>query len=281
MNKFKIFHHIDQKTIDAMYSDYAPVFILSTGRCGSEFIHHLLSQSECAKSYHEAHPNLMYFSNYAYHNQEKSEVLKMMIRASRMELILDAFNENKIYMESNQCLSFFAPVLNDLFPQCRFIHLLRDPADFVRSAIRKGWHANDSIWEAGRLQMNTPAWHTLNQISKLSWLWLKTNEYLSRVLSDLPPQRVLTVKTEDMFSSIERVKKIFNFCGVAVPASDTVLEDMMNTPANEILIHPDEPVNMRKIQNFPLYNEWTPEMKKGIIQFAGPLALRYGYVSYQ
>jgi len=277
MNQFEIFHHIDQKTIDAMYSNYAPVFILSCGRSGSQFIHHLLSKSGQAKSYHEAFPNLMYFSNYAYHHQEKREVLKMMIQASRMELIAAAFNENKIYTESNQCLSFFAPVLSDIFPKSKFIHLVRHPADFVKSAVGKGWHLNDSIWESGRLKMQTSEWDEMSQIQKLAWVWTQTNQYLLEVLSDLRPERLLIVKAEDMFSRLEIVKKTYHFCEMDVPVSDDVLQDLMNTRVNELVIHHNEPASMKKVPDFPSYNEWTPKMKKELVQFAFPLALQYGY----
>jgi hypothetical protein len=277
MKKFEIFHHIDQKTIDAMYNDYAPIFILSTGRCGSLFIHQLLSQSALAKSYHEAFPNLMYFSNYAYHNQDKREVLKKMIQVSRMELILDAFNENRIYAESNQCLSFFTPALNDLFPRCKFIHLVRHPAEFVRSAVMKGWHLNDSIWESGRLKMRTIAsWEGMSQIAKLAWLWKQTNRYLSEELSHMPSDRVLNVKTEDMFSSVDIVKNIYYFCEIDVPVSDGELKALMNKPVNELFIHPDEPSNMKKRSKFPKYNEWTAEMKKDLKQFPSTLVAPHG-----
>ena len=135
----------------------------------------------------------------------------MMIWASRMEIILDAFNENRIYMEANQCLSFFVPALNDVFPKSKFIHLVRHPGDFVRSAIRKGWHANDSIWESGRLKMEDPEWGEMSYVAKLSWLWTQANKYLSSVLSELSSERVLTVKAEDMFFNINTVKKYTNF----------------------------------------------------------------------
>jgi hypothetical protein len=278
MNRFDVFHHIDQKTIDAMHNDYSPVFVLSCGRSGSKFIHHLLQKSNQAKSYHEAFPNLMYFPQYAYYHQEKREVLKMMVWAARMEIILDAFNENRIYMEANQCLSFFAPVLNDIFPKSKFIHLVRHPGDFVRSAIRKGWHTNDSIWESGRLKMEDPEWEKMSHIARLSWLWTQTNKYLSSVLSNLPPERVLLVKAEDMFTSINTIKRIYDFCGISVPVSDKDMLAFMKKPINELLIHPNEPANMRKTTSFPKYKEWDNELKEELRRFAGSLAHQYGYV---
>lgn len=277
MKRFEIFHHIDRETIRAMHNDYAPVFVLSCGRSGSKFVHNLLEKSEQARSYHEAFPNLMYFPQYAFYHQENRDVLKMMVWASRMEIILDAFNENRIYMEANQCLAFFAPVLNDIFPRSKFIHLVRHPGDFVRSAVRKGWHSNDSIWEAGRLKMKDPEWEEMSSVGKLSWLWTQTNRYLSSVLSEFSPGRVLFVKAEDMFSGLDTLKNIYDFCGVSIPLSDEDLAAFMKKPVNELLIHPNEPATMKKVASFPRYQEWDRALKEELRRLTGSLAHQYGY----
>ena len=163
--KFRILDHTDQKTIDEMYNDYSPVFILSTGRSGSKFLAALLDCAENVTAYHEPRPTLMYFSNYACYHQEEEKVLTNIIDAARMELILAVFIKNRIYAESNQCLTFFAPVIARRFKKSIFVHLVRHPGDFVTSAVKKGWHKNDSIWEAGRVKMaDKNQWHRMDQI---------------------------------------------------------------------------------------------------------------------
>ncbi len=113
--KFTILHHVDQRTIDAMYHEYAPVFILTTGRSGSKFLASLLNHSPNVLAYHEPQPTLQYFPHFAYYNQNKKDVLIKMINAARMELILEVYIKEKIFVVSNQCLTFFAPAISVLF----------------------------------------------------------------------------------------------------------------------------------------------------------------------
>ncbi len=134
---FSHIHHVDIGTISRMYSDYSPVFVLSTGRTGTKFISELIKKTDNIDSFHEPVPTLQYYSDYAFHNQDKIALLKKMINVSRIEIILNSYIGEKIYFESNQCLTFFAYALNELFIKAKFVHLVRHPGDFVRSAIKK------------------------------------------------------------------------------------------------------------------------------------------------
>ena len=95
------------------------------------------------------------------------------------QLVLNACIKNKVYVECNQCLSFFAPVISKLFRKSKFVHIIRHPGDFVRGGIRKGWHKNDSIWESGRVRMiDQGEWNRLDQMERLFWVWWVTNQFL-------------------------------------------------------------------------------------------------------
>jgi len=278
MKKFKIFHHIDQRTIDEMYNEYAPVFILSTGRSGSKFIHTLLSKSDELQSYHEAFPNLQYFSNYAYHNQSKREVLIKMIEAARMELILDEFNNNKIFVESNQCLVFFAYPLADLFKKSKFIHIIRHPGDFIVSAVKKGWHMNDSIWEAGRVKLKDMAkWNAMSQIERLAWTWSVTNQFIHDFGASIGDEKFTAFRIEDIYSDKNQVHSLLNFIGAEIKIPDDVIRDVQNKKINELVIHRDEPANMKKVLNFPEYKKWDNENKEIMKKYVKPMSDEFGY----
>ena len=47
--------------------------------------------------------------------------MSKVIETARLELVLEAYIQEKIYFEANQCLTFFAPYLNGIFKQSRFI----------------------------------------------------------------------------------------------------------------------------------------------------------------
>ncbi len=278
MKKFEIFHHIDKSTIDRFFADYSPVFVLSTGRCGTKFLHSLLSQNEQIQSYHEAFPNLQYFPNYAFHHQTQKELLVKMIAAARMELILDAFNNNKIFFESNHCLTFFSPALAELFKRSKFIHLIRHPGDFVVSAIKKGWHKNDSIWEEGRIKAaDRKDWEDRSQIEKLAWTWFATNHYIQEFGRSLASDRFTVFRIEDIYSDQNAIDRLQQFIGVTAGLANAVVKGFQGQKINAIEIHPNEPANMKKVLVYPEYADWDDDDKNQLGKYANPLAEKFNY----
>ncbi|MFC2146357.1 sulfotransferase, partial [Acidobacteriota bacterium] len=228
-------------------------------------------------AFHEPKPILQYFSNYVYHHQEETKTLEKIINAARMELILEVFIQNKIYVESNQCLTFFAPVIAGLFKKSKFVHLVRHPGDFLRSAIRKGWHKNDSIWESGRVKMkDKKQWAQMDQIERLSWLWMTTNQFIEDFKTQVHRSRVFTLKFEDLVEKKKTVKKLLKFIG-GHPIAPEKIDEIQRTKINELHIHPNEPPTMKKVVDFPLYSQWDDEMKNKLKKYGKKLGLIYNY----
>jgi len=274
---FRTIHHVDQKSIDEMYSNYSPVFILSTGRAGTKFLATLMGHASNVVSYHEAEPRLQYFSDFAYHNQSKIEVLKKMIDAARMELVLDAYIKNKVYVECNQCLTFFAPAIREFFKRSKFVHIVRHPGDFVKSAVQKGWHKNDSIWESGRVKMaNKNEWEKVDQVEKLSWVWYTTNQFIEDFTNSIVAGSAIAFRIEDLFNNEASVRELFNFIGIGEISVDNI-KRIQDTQINELVIRPDEPTNMKKLTYFPKYQEWEKEQKDKVKKYCNKLATVYEY----
>jgi hypothetical protein len=270
-------HHVDQKTIDLMYRSYSPIFILSTGRSGSKFLTSLLNLSNNIKAFHEPKPSLQYFSDFAFHNQEEKVILTKMIDAARMELILDIFIKEKIFVESNQCLTFFAPAIRDLFEKSKFVHLVRHPGDFVRSGVRKGWHRNDTIWESGRVQMkNKLEWNVMDQIERLVWVWQVTTDFIEKFKKTIEADRIITFRIEDLFNKTRYADHLLNFVGAnKIPAEK--IQEIQNTKINELRIFQNETPNMKKISNFPKYENWDNNIKKKVKRYTEAQAKLFGY----
>lgn len=275
---FNIFHHISQSYIDDMYQNYAPVFVLTTGRSGSKLVHAFFSECEDADSYHEATPTLQYFSNFAYHNQHKREVLKEMVQAARMEMVLNAYNEGKIFIESNQCLTFFAHALKCVFNSAKFIHLVRHPGNFITSAIRKGWHASDTIWESGRVRAKDKRyWESLSQEEKLAWVWLKTNQHIEHFFKGLNKADKMVIRFEDLITEKEVPKVLFEFSGLQKVPNNDQLNRMQKKKINTLEIHQNEPENMKRDVGFPDYPKWPDELKDKLTSMLEPVARKYHY----
>jgi hypothetical protein len=277
MKTFQMIHHVDRKTLDMMYRRYKPVFILTTGRSGSKFVVELLNLAPDVSAFHEPRPTLQHFADFAFRHQAEVETLTRMIDAARMEMILETLIKGRVFVESNQCLTFFAPAIAALFGSAKFVHLVRHPGDFVASAARKGWYVNDSIWEAGRPKpLETGRWSAWDQMRKLVWLWTATNGYLEDFKKNLDRRRHLTVRLEDLTEGRECVQRVLAFCG-AGPVDWTQVEKAQRTKVNELQIFPDEPANMRKNPNFPPYGQWSDAQKQWFRESVGHLTRLYDY----
>ena len=261
--KFKHIHHTNLRNIDKMYDFYSPIFVLSTGRTGTKYLAKIMNYSKYAMAYHEPRPTLQYFSNYAFRNQKKIEVLEKIIDSARNELILDSFNKNKQYIETNHCITFFAPVIKDLYKSSKFIHLIRHPAEFVRSALRKGWYINDTIWEIGRVKMEKEdRWNSMDIISKLIYLWNCTNLFIENFKENIRNKsRVITIKSNDIFSNTNTLVEIFNFAGIKIIGKNK-LKKMQNIPINSIDRIKNFPENIKISRNYPIYKEWNENQKE-------------------
>jgi len=215
--KCKTLFEADSQIIRDMYSEYSPVFVLSTGRCGTKFLSELLSNFNNIEAYHAVEPTMELFCNdvYYFNNKENREFLEFIFKSIRYKVILATYIKNKIYFESNHALTFFAYAINNCFNNAKFIHIIRDPETFVRSAYIRNWYTNSSIWDAGRLEMeNKKNWDKLDRTEKYFWLWNSTNQFIEEFKKNKKDVQVYTIKFEELFSDIDKLVKLVEFVGV-------------------------------------------------------------------
>lgn len=270
-------HHIDKNFLSEILNYHSPVFVLNTGRSGSAKLQEIFDLFDESHSYHEANPNLMMLSDYAFHNQDKDEVLTKIFEAARMELILEAAIDNKIYIETNQCLVFYIHQIINLFPNAKFVHLLRHPGDFVASAIRKGWHLNDSIWELGRLKsLNEGYWNKLTHVEKLTWVWNETHNFVE-VFKRANQENCYTVRFEDLVTNEQTIDELVSFVGLDYSKQQNAIMELIGKKKNEIQVYNNEPPRMKKNPDFPNYKVWGNELKSELKNFVSNLAEQYEY----
>ena len=276
MHSFRHIHHTSTDYLSNFHRKYRPIFVLNTGRSGSAFVNNILKNISDIHSFHEPSPTMFLQSNYAYHNQEKKEVLQKMFEVARIELMMEASIKNKIYVESNQCLVFFIYHIKTLFPKAKFVHLTRHPGDFVTSAIKKGWHKNDSVWEYGRVKMkDDKKWSCLSQIEKLGWVWKETHSFINDFKS-LYPKDFLTLKLEDLTTKPSYINTLLNFVGSENRLDKKKIDSILHTKINEVKIS-NEPSNMYKLATYPKYHDWSVSDKDSLKELVYEIADSYQY----
>jgi hypothetical protein len=216
-----------------VYEEYAPCFVLSTGRCGTALLNKVLEAHPQIMAVHNPLPEFSYHSGFAYVNHSlQPDICKAHFDGARYEPIRNAFIEGKFYVETNQRITFFAYQLAEMFPKARFIHLYRHPHSFISSGVARNWYSASKLTDEGRITMSdSEVWNALTQDEKVAWLWQETNAFIEGFKSKYG-ERVLTVKAEEFFKDPHITVDIFNQIGVNA-LSTSKIKQMIKKPVNK------------------------------------------------
>jgi hypothetical protein len=107
-------------------------------------------------------------------------------------------------------------------------------------------------------------WAKMSETAKIAWLWNETNEFIEMFLSSLTVEEYIQIRAEDMFSSIDEVRRICNFVGI---------EDI-SIKAIRYMLH--QQVNQQTTYIVEPYTRWSLEQKALVARYV-PLVSKYGY----
>ncbi|MCB0006087.1 MAG: sulfotransferase [Anaerolineales bacterium] len=192
-------------TVDA---HHPLIFVLSTGRVGTQTVAALAGLAPGLVARHEPSPRLYGLGKLSYtlgNSAEAQQVLAAAIQTARYELFELAAVTGQGYVETSPQVTFLAPVLRQLRPEARFIHLVRAPESVVRSAMRRQWFAGNRADEtrivpvaADPFAMQWPDWSTLQ---KNYWLWAETNRWISAFGTTVPAGQFVRLCSDDLFAA--------------------------------------------------------------------------------
>ena len=254
---------------DQNWKNVRPCFVLSTGRSGTLLLNNLLQSAKNVFPIHQPSPELTRPSKLAYENiSTHAEIFREIFKSAREEYLLQAARRQKVFIETNNRITFFAPIIKDVFPNSVFIHLVRHPGDFVRSGIRRKWYSGEHDHDFGRIIPTSgemkKLWQELSLIEKIGWLWNETNQFIENFKKKHSSDDILFVRSEELFMNPRTTEKIFPFLR---------LEGFNNKTVAKMITKPRNP--QRKGQ-FPKYEDWSDQDKKRL-QRVTPLAEKYGY----
>ncbi len=256
--------------LDRFDSAHPCVFVLSTGRCGTKTLSRLANLCDSLTSYHEPWPKMYRLSKSAYVNMgnaSASPILKeafLALRENRLKLALDV---GCGYIETSPHSTFLAPAIADAVPEVRFIHLIRNPVDVVKSATKRLWYAG-SPFDSTRI---TPCdhshidsnWADYDVVDKNAWLWAETNSWIHKFLSQLPGARSIRLHSEQLFAGESlALESFFSFIGEEMPGRRRI-KRVLGRQFN---------ANPRRMPD----SEWTPEDTDRVKKIVQPVAKEIG-----
>ena len=254
---------------DQNWQNVRPCFVLSTGRNGTLLLNNLLQSAKNVFPIHQPSPELMRPSKLAYENiSTHAEIFREIFKSAREEYLLQAARRQKVFIETNNRITFFAPIIRDVFPNSVFIHLVRHPGDFVRSGIRRKWYSGEHDHDIGRIVPTSgemkKLWQELSLIEKIGWLWNETNQFIEDFQKKKSPEDFMFVKAEELFSQPQITKNTFSFLK---------LDGFESKAVTKVL---KKPANVQRKGHFPKYENWDNNDKERLRRFV-PLAEKYGY----
>lgn len=133
---------------------HSPIFVLSTGRCGTLALQRFFNQSEGIEAFHRYRGrraeyrndmSILLEQNYAHYrvlsdpspDSSIRDTVIRRLRKARQPLVERLEAQDKQFLELNHEFSSFGPLLTEAYDSPRFVHLVRDPARVTASFMRK------------------------------------------------------------------------------------------------------------------------------------------------
>ncbi|MCI5223811.1 MAG: hypothetical protein D3924_14345 [Candidatus Electrothrix sp. AR4] len=254
--------------------ELTPVFVLSTGRCGTKTMAALADLMPNVDSHHEPDPILfeasyLYFMKFC--SDTPGDFWQKLLAANRDELIRQANRSGKIYFETNNRMALLCDLLIEHYPKAKFVHPVRHPCDFVRSGIRRNYF-NSHSWDFARI---TPLpreefhakWNETSQLEKCAWLWAKTNSHIDSTLQNISADRKLFMRSEDIFNNTGNcVQTVLSFIDEEKIPDSKKIEKVLGMKLNQ-----------QTYGRFPKSGDWSPEESEILRYHCGALMEKYGY----
>lgn len=243
------------------------MYILSTGRTGTNFLAHYFNTHRDAVAVHEPSASrlLRLVSNLRLAGRISKSVAQAIFR------VLDSLNRahDVKYIESNPFIVGFADIVHITHPGSKVLHIVRDPRTYIPSIMN---HSNTSGFKSlGNKYLPFWLWRNSRAVDKpyRNQLFTRYAEYwtvANRFISEHADQQDYHLfRFEDVFEPPHRdLEKLEEFAGLD-----------MSTASGEITI--ERPLNQSQDDALPAWAEWTDGQVMLVDDLCGELMEQYGY----
>lgn len=194
-----------------------PVFVLGAPRSGTTFLGSCIGALPEA-SYH-FEPRVTKAAARQVHEGTWSEDRAARVFRTTYGLLQVAAGEGgRRFVEKNPENCFVVPFLVRAFPDARFVQIIRDGRDVAVSHAEKPWLSARAAEDGGHGRAGN-AWGpwarwwveperaeefaAAGDLTRTAWAWRRFTEAARGHLAELPPERVLTVRYEDVVTDPE------------------------------------------------------------------------------
>lgn len=256
----------------------APVFFLSTGRCGTRFYTACLQSDRSLNVAHAPTPYMAEAGRVAFESVggvaliQPQAVLRQALHelflTGRLGRLRHCEQAGRRWVETNNWITFFAPVIAELLPQAQFVHLHRHPAEVVASGVARRWYAGNKLDSARPTPLpDDPAhaaWPGMDPLARTCWLWETTNRFILNFTATVAPERVLTISMNDI--GADQLQSLAQFVGCRLSRRRVTCVLRRRKPLNAQQHHARLP-----------FAHWESCNREVLIKICGHTAQQLGY----
>jgi hypothetical protein len=194
-----------------------PVFILGCPRSGTTFLGTILGALPKTSYYYE--PAITkYFSRLVYQQKAPRWQSWLFFQAALRSLLFFTPGRGSTCIEKNPPYTFITETLSQIFPQARFIYLLRDGRDVTVSLLGKPWHLERSsqsgMREPGGYRYGPyphfyiepereSEYRRTSDVHRCIWIWRRYCEAGEHLAAQIHHSKLLSIRYEDLIRSKE------------------------------------------------------------------------------
>lgn len=257
-----------------------PFFIVSSGRSGTQMLEKLLGSYSNVEMYHEYCCNDVQplGVKYTLGIIDINDALLILEKLHGKSINL---SDKEFWGDSSNKLSWLIPVLNKLFPNSKFIHLIRDGRkvvssfynklgdecyDDVSTEILQNWIDNPTVntepppekkywWNVAKPNSNKK-FRNYNQFQRICYHWKSVNKVIDYDLRDIEKNRKISIKLEELVTDESKLKQLIKFIGLSY---NKELFDKLKRPHN---VNVPKNFNLTEVQYKQFYEICIETMVK-------------------
>lgn len=243
------------------------IFVMGSGRSGTQLLSDLLDSAGTAKVFHE--PNFWEDVGTMDTLRRNPELAVQYWREFRSLEVYRRWMEKPVaqmYGEVNGTIRYQAPAIKQVFPKVKMLMVVRDGRGVVRSVMgwpqfygpeSKGAYAvsplpNDPYWDE---------WPHLSRFEKICWSLNDTNRFLMRYIADNQ-----WLQLERLTSDYDYFTEFFSTY-VDIEISYDCWHSRVSKKSR----------NATKEYGFPDWPDWSEEQKKSFVRICGETMEKLGY----
>ena len=168
------------------------LIITGTGRSGTG------TMAELLDGHHEFRVNYI-LDKYFLRADPHSDPFDTLDKRTRVILDLHQGIDRETFIDSSNLYIYFIDALYLLNPDTKFIFVVRNGKDFVRSALSRSWHEHNVLGTVP--QRSDPyfeKWVSMTPLQKNAWIWQYRNSKALEGLRVVPEKQKLVIKIEDL-----------------------------------------------------------------------------------